>query len=99
MPEKGSCVQDSFLLAGVVLLAFIVSVPCGYLRESFRKFSPLWFLMVHLPIPLVVLLRMKAGFSWHVAPITLSAAVAGQMLGGWYKRRMKRVRKAQKRKA
>lgn len=89
--------QDAFSLAGLVLLAFIVSIPCGYLRESFRKFSFPWLLMAHLPIPLVYHLRHLAGFDWHVIPLTLTSAIGGQMLGGWYKRRVRRGRKASER--
>lgn len=89
--------QDSFNLAGLVLLAFVVSVPCGYLRESFKKFSLLWLLMAHLPIPLVYHLRQLAGFDWQVIPLTLGSAIGGQMLGGWYKRRVRRGRKAPQR--
>lgn len=97
MPQKGNPVQDSFLVAGLVLLAFLLSVPCGYLRESVRKFSLLWFVLVHLPIPLVYHLRLWAGLSWRVIPLTLGGAIAGQLVGGWYKRRIKHGRKAPKR--
>lgn len=93
MPQKGNPVQDSFLLAGLVLAAFFISIPCGYLRESFRKYSLIWFLLIHLPIPLVVHMRMLAGFSWRIVPLTLMAAIAGQVVGGWYKRRIRHGRK------
>lgn len=70
------------LIAGLVFIAFIVSVPCGYLRENFAKYSPMWFLLIHLPIPFIVLLRIKAGFDWHVIPLTLGGSIAGQIAGG-----------------
>lgn len=89
--------QDSFALAGLVLFAFLVSIPCGYIRESYKKFSLPWLVMAHLPIPLVVIMRHKTGFSWHVIPLTLGGAVAGQIVGGWYKRRMVHGRKSPKR--
>lgn len=89
--------QDSFSLVGLVLMSFIVSVPCGYVRESFKKFSLLWLLMAHLPIPMVYHMRQMAGFDWHVIPLTLASAIGGQMLGGWYKRRVRRGRKTSKR--
>jgi hypothetical protein len=97
MPQKGSLVQDSFLLAGLLVLAFLISIPCGYLRESFRKYSLMWFVLIHLPIPLVVHMRMIAGFSWRIVPLTLGSAVAGQIVGGWYKRRIRRGGKTTKR--
>lgn len=89
--------QDSFALAGLVLGAFIVSIPCGYLRESFKKFSLPWIFIAHLPIPLVVHFRHLSGFSWKVIPLTLGSAVAGQVVGGWYKRRLRDARKTTKR--
>lgn len=89
--------QDAFNLAGVVVAAFLVSIPCGYLRQSCRKFSLPWLFLAHLPIPLVVHLRTMAGFSWKVIPFTLLAAVGGQVVGGWYKRRQKHDKKAPKR--
>jgi len=57
----------------------------------------MWFVLIHLPIPLVVHMRMMAGFSWQVVPLTLGSAVAGQIVGGWYKRRMRGGRKTTKR--
>jgi hypothetical protein len=89
--------QDSFALAGLVIGAFLTSIPCGYLRESFKKFSIPWLFLAHLPIPLVVHFRHLAGFGWRVIPLTLASAVAGQMLGGMFKRRMTHGRKASKR--
>lgn len=89
--------QDSFNLAGLVVAAFLISIPCGYVRELFRKFSLPWLFFAHLPIPLVIYLRHQAGFGWHVIPFTLGSAVAGQMVGGWYKRRSIHGRKAPKR--
>lgn len=57
----------------------------------------MWFVMIHLPIPLVVYMRMMAGFSWKIVPLTFGSAVAGQVVGGWYKRRIRRGRKTTKR--
>ncbi len=89
--------QDSFNFAGLVMGAFLASIPCGYLRESFKKFSLPWLFLAHLPIPLVVHFRHLAGFGWRVIPFTLAAAIGGQIVGGWYKRRMIHGRKASQR--
>ncbi|MBT1073070.1 hypothetical protein [Pelotalea chapellei] len=82
------------LIAGLVILAFVVSLPCGYLRENFKKYSFMWFLLIHLPIPFIILLRIKAGLDWHVIPLTLGGSVAGQVMGGILNRRRKRNGKA-----
>lgn len=82
--------QASLSVIGLVVLAFIISIPCGYLRENFRKYSFMWFLLIHIPIPFIVLLRIESGISWHVIPLTLGGSIAGQIAGGRLNRRRKR---------
>jgi hypothetical protein len=77
------------VLAGLVLLAFIVSVPCGYIRQNYAKYSFMWFLLIHIPIPFIVLMRIEAGLDWHMIPLTLAGSVAGQIAGGIASRRRK----------
>jgi hypothetical protein len=67
----------------------MVSVPCGYIRQNYAKFSFMWFLLVHIPIPFIVLLRIEAGLDWHYIPLTLGGAIAGQFAGGYVNRRRK----------
>ncbi|HEY4744903.1 MAG TPA: hypothetical protein VIH45_09620 [Desulfuromonadaceae bacterium] len=78
--------QVSLSIFGLVILAFVINVPCGYLRENFAKYSLMWFLLIHIPIPLIVLLRIKYGLSWHVIPLTLGGSIAGQIAGGRFNR-------------
>ena len=68
----------------------MVSVPCGYIRENYTKYSVMWFLLIHIPIPFIVLLRIEAGLSWHYIPLTLAGSVAGQIAGARISRRKKR---------
>jgi len=77
------------LLSGLVLLAFIISVPCGYIRNNYRRFSFMWFFLIHLPIPFIVLLRISAGFGWQVIPLTITGSIAGQIAGSRFSRRRK----------
>lgn len=79
--------QATITVAGLVLLSVLISVPCGYLRENYKKYSFMWFLLIHLPIPFIVLLRVKAGLGWQIIPLTLGGSVAGQILGGAISRR------------
>lgn len=81
--------QVAITFFGIIFLAFIISVPCGYLRENFRKFSFMWFLLIHLPIPFIILLRVKAGLGWQFIPLTLGGSVAGQIIGSRISRRRK----------
>jgi hypothetical protein len=79
--------QASIMLLGLIIIALVISVPCGYLRENFKKYSFMWFLLIHLPIPFIILLRVKAGISWHFIPLTLGGSVAGQIIGSRISRR------------
>jgi hypothetical protein len=74
--------QVTITFLGIIILAFVISIPCGYLRQNFKKYSFMWFLLIHLPIPFIVLLRVKAGFGWQFIPLTLGGSVAGQIIGG-----------------
>ena len=66
----------------VALAAFGVNIPLGCLRAGVRKFSPAWFLYVHLSIPLIILLRLSLGLGYAFIPIFIAMAVAGQLVGG-----------------
>ncbi len=70
------------LLPIIILFAFIINLPLGYLRRNCEKFSFGWYFYVHISIPAIVYMRVKAGFSWKFIPLTLLGAVAGQYLGG-----------------
>ena len=73
--------QVLITIIALVSLAFIVSIPCGYLRQNYKKYSFMWFLLLHLPIPFIVLLRVKAGLDMRVIPLTVCGSVAGQIVG------------------
>ena len=84
---------DTSLLTRLVLVALAVcflNIPFGYWRQGVRKFSPAWFLFVHLPIPFVVLMRLKSGigFAWYTYPIMVAAYFGGQFIGARYRRRL-----------
>ena len=79
--------QAMLTITGLIVLAFVVSVPCGYLRQNYEKFTFGWYFYIHISIPLIIYLRIKAGFSWMFIPLTLGGAVAGQLVGGMINRR------------
>lgn len=89
MPDEEQYMQSTISIVGLVVLALIISIPCGYVRQNFQKYSIMWWILIHLPIPLIVLLRMKAGLNWHFIPLTLGSSVAGQIIGGVLNRRRK----------
>ena len=71
-----------FALGGLMLLALCINLPLGYLRQAYEKFTFGWYFYVHISIPAIIYLRIKFGFSWKYIPLTICAAVVGQMLGG-----------------
>ncbi|MBN1957091.1 MAG: hypothetical protein JXQ81_09570 [Desulfuromonadales bacterium] len=70
----------------LMLFAFCSNLPLGYLRVTSRKYSISWFVLIHLSIPFIILLRTYLGFSWRWIPATLFCAVVGQLLGGRMRR-------------
>ncbi|HEX2770026.1 MAG TPA: hypothetical protein VHN12_12170 [Geobacteraceae bacterium] len=77
-------------LPGLILIAVIINLPLGYLRQNYEKFSFGWYFYVHISIPIIIYLRVKSGYSWKFIPLTLGGAVVGQILGGMIHKRRKR---------
>jgi hypothetical protein len=69
--------------AVAIVVATAVNLPFGAWRATVRKFSWQWFLAIHLPIPLVIVMRLSFGLGWWFVPFMLASAVAGQLLGSW----------------
>ena len=65
------------------LATIIVNLPFGYLRGGLKKFSICWFVAIHAPVPLVILIRQfhKLELSWSLAPFLLGSFFIGQFLG------------------
>jgi len=71
-------------LSLATISVFLVNLPFGYWRAPTRKFSWQWFLLIHLPIPFVILLRLyfKLGFEFYTYPFLIVAFFIGQFVGG-----------------
>jgi hypothetical protein len=82
-------IAQAFQLSNLLLIAFLLNLPLGYLREGSARYSLRWFVYIHLSIPVVILLRMSYGFGWPIIPLTIAFAIIGQIIGGrlWRKRR------------
>ena len=65
-------------LAAVVLF---INIPFGYWRGGTRKFSFAWFVAIHLPVILSILLRYLAKVRFSIP--TLIAFVLAFALGQW----------------
>jgi hypothetical protein len=76
-------------LAGLLLFAFLINLPLGFMRETSPKYSLRWFVFIHLSIPFIIALRLREGFGWRIIPLTIACAVVGQIIGGRIRRRSK----------
>lgn len=65
------------------LSTFVLNIPFGYIRQGFKKFSVMWFVSIHAPIPFVILFRhlFGLGFQLYTYPIMVSAFFLGQFAG------------------
>jgi hypothetical protein len=66
----------------LILTATSINIPLGYLRQGFARFAFGWIVCVHASIPFIIYLRIKSGFGMEMIPLTLAGAVAGQIVGG-----------------
>jgi len=65
-------------------LVFVVNLPFGFWRSGTRRLSWPWFVAIHAPVPLVVLMRWASGLGFQLAsvPLLVGAFFAGQLVGG-----------------
>jgi len=78
------------LMAWIGVAALAVNLPLGYLREGTRKLSLMWFVYVHLSVPIIAYLRISNHVSaWAIPPFVVCALI-GQIAGG----RMRRIRQS-----
>lgn len=76
-------------LCAVAVAVIVLNLPFGFWRAGAKKFTRPWFLAVHAPVPLVILLRVFSGLGWQLSsfPILVGAFFTGQLLGGVMRRR------------
>ncbi len=73
--------QLFFIVLMIAGLCLFVSIPFGMLRMRFKKFSIPWFLMIHAPIPVSIIMRKIYELPFQYALIFLLFSVAGQVIG------------------
>ena len=80
-------------LVAITAVVLIVNIPFGYWRAGTSRFSVSWFGAVHLPIPLVVAIRLLFGLGWRLStfPMLVAAYFAGQYLGGLLRLRCRTI--------
>lgn len=67
----------------MVPAVFLINMPCGYWRQSSRKFSVQWFLAVHFPVALIIIVRKLIGMNLSLSYFLLivPAYFIGQTVG------------------
>ncbi len=73
----------SIALFVVALVVFLLNIPFGYWRANVRKFSLQWVLAIHIPVPVIILLRIASGigFHWFTYLVLMAAFFLGQYSG------------------
>jgi hypothetical protein len=68
----------------VALIVLLMNIPFGIWRSRTRKFSWQWILAIHLPVPMIIALRIFSGlgFQFYTFPIMIAAFFIGQFSGG-----------------
>jgi hypothetical protein len=77
----------------IAIIVYLLNIPFGYWRENVKKFSLQWALSIHLPIPVIIIIRIYSGigFKFITYPVLVGAFILGQMTGALiYRRRVKR---------
>jgi F0F1-type ATP synthase membrane subunit a len=68
----------------VALAVLFLNIPFGFWRDGTKRFTLPWFLAVHLPVPVVVGLRILSKLGWRLTtlPVLVGSFFLGQLLGG-----------------
>lgn len=65
------------------LLVLVINIPFGYWRANVKKFSWQWALAIHIPVPLIIAMRIffNIGFAWYTYLFLVTAFFSGQRIG------------------
>jgi hypothetical protein len=68
----------------VALAVLVLNIPFGFWRHGTTRFTLPWFLAVHLPVPMVIILRVLStlGFRFTTFPVLIASFFLGQFVGG-----------------
>jgi len=74
----------------VAVIVFLFNIPFGYWRANTKKFSLQWILAIHLPVPVVIALRLLSGlgFQFITYPVLVAAFFAGQFFGKYLNKKL-----------
>lgn len=59
----------------------IVNIPFGRWRSKYKKFSLPWWVLIHVPVPFIIILRIMLQTNTKFIPLFIAMAVFGQYVG------------------
>ncbi len=84
--------MPDFLTLGILfLLILLLNVPFGYWRDHVRRFGWQWYMAIHLPVPLIIMLRLLSHIGWHW--LTFVFFVLAFIIGQWIGSRIHKKQK------
>lgn len=87
LPDWIAAATPAFRLALLLATSLACNLVLGWLREPTRRLSFAWFFLIHASLPILAPLRRELGFGLGVLPLTVLAAVLGQLAGVRARRR------------
>ena len=66
----------------------MLNLPFAYWRAGTERFSRVWFLAMHTPVPLVIAIRFLSHLGWQFVtfPVHVGACFLGRLAGGVLRR-------------
>jgi hypothetical protein len=65
----------------VGIVALTINIPLGKWRNRYKKFTVIWWLLIHASIPLIITLRIWLATPRIYIPLFIALAVLGQFIG------------------
>ena len=65
----------------VSVFSFLINIPLGIWKERYKKYSLPWFVVLHLSVPVIIVLRIYLKANPYFIPLFIALAVAGQFVG------------------
>jgi len=82
-----------FKLILISVIVLLINIPFGYWRANVKKLSWQWILAIHVPVIIVISLRLLShlGFAWYTYVVLVTVFFLGQQFGGLIIRRTRKV--------
>jgi len=67
----------------LAIIIYLLNIPFGYWRAGTRRFSRDWYLAIHIPVPVVIVMRiyLDLGWGWQSYAVLITAFFLGQFTG------------------